>query len=66
MPTVHLAIRYGEELNLLVRLDAQSLASVHVESACSLAIPIAFRAILFSIAGLAVNLIVMYCYSCAV
>ncbi len=47
-------------------LDAQPLAAVHVECASALAITIAFWSILFSIAGFAVDLVIMDCHCCAV
>lgn len=47
-------------------LDAQPLPAVHVERASALAITVAFWAVLFPIAGFAVDLVVMDRHRCAV
>ena len=47
-------------------LDAEPLSPVHVQRACPLAVPVTFRAVLFSIARFAVNFGIMNRYSCAV
>lgn len=39
--------------------DAQSLTAVHVERSCSLTVAVSFRAVLFTVAGLAVDFLVM-------
>lgn len=43
----------------LLRFDAQPLAAVHVERSCPLAVPVSFRAVLFTITGFAVDFLLV-------
>lgn len=48
-----------EDKHSLFWFDAQPLAAVHIERSRPLAVPVSFRAVLFAIAGLAVDLLVV-------
>lgn len=45
--------------SLLFWFDAQSLAAVHIERSCSLTVAVSLRAVLFTVARLAVDFLVV-------